>query len=161
MNRKNRYKRNGAVYFHCLHTNIAPRRKSEVNADGTTNVEVEGKPRRMLILSANFCRIDISTAQPTGKKKHLCDLYEAKAKIGYLVLSLQSRVPYGLEDEFMRLPLGCLDEGCPTVVHLRPQSYPPESICHSGDKPIKQIESRVVDEIRKQISLSSHRWHMA
>jgi hypothetical protein len=166
MNRKSRYEQNDAVYFHCLHTSVAPRLKGELNADGTTYVEVEGKPRRMLILSADFFRIDVSTAQPTGKKnryseKNVCDLYEAKAKIGYLVLPLQSKVPDGRENEFMPLPRGCLDEGRPTVVHLHPQSYPPESICHSPDKPVKQITSWVVDEILKQISLGSHRWHMA
>jgi hypothetical protein len=165
MNRKTKYARKDAVYFHCLHTNVAPRQKGELNADGTTIVEIEGKSRRMLVLSCHY-RVDMSTVRPTGKKQEDdCEIYEAVARIGYLVLPLQGQIPEHLKDEFMELPRGCLDDDLPTVVHLRPQSYPPESISQFPHKPVKALDSWIVDSICHQINrarhLRWHKWHMA
>jgi hypothetical protein len=166
-NDKSQYCAGDVVYFHHLHRDV-PVDVIHENEDGTYRVEVEGKPRRMLIFGRPF-RVHIETIKDTNKHKAppsnvgLCEadqihIYEAMARRGYLVASLRSFPGPSDREKFIPLGPGFLRGKGPADVEketwLSRELYvcDVENVCQLSSQLVEKISERVMLGLKERLA---------
>jgi hypothetical protein len=136
-------KEGDVVDFHHLH----PHKYKEVG----DFLRVEGKPRRLLIVRKCYW-LDWSSIQPTNERTltNDCDWYDVKGHPGYVVLSLVSKCPYGLEAIHSKPIKNLLGEGQESVIYYVPVIYPVACYRHGGRK--KSVDPLFMATIWEELS---------
>jgi len=137
------------AYFHHLHLDKVERLERVV--DGR-NLKVSGKPRRMLVLHKrwwlDWCSIQ-ATDKGTGTNE--CTWYNVKGRPGYLVVSLVSQCPSGLERIHSKPLRDLIDDGKPSVICFIPTFYPAECYAQCGPKR-KRVSREVTNHVWRELN---------
>lgn len=155
------------VRFHHLHDDRAPTQVEGPDESGEYLYIVEGKARPMIVLG-RIHRIWLETAKPTGEDTGVndCKFYQAKGRVGYLVLALQnprSSLPPDVPRLLIRNLAAGYDE---SIIDLRVQCYPAESeYSEAKYSKLKAVDPRnlklIHDELcRLKLDYKRH-WHRA
>jgi hypothetical protein len=153
------YSQRSIVFFNHLHVDKVGNHSPRPDDDGNFCCEVEGKPRRMLILrDCLWLRLDtaVNTERPSGKND--CRWYGVKFRPGYLVLSLRSDFPPNGDKEHLCLGKGVIEKDKRTVVELKPICYPREIVCHRDGQQVKFLDNTRFSHIEKELMLRGLGW---
>ncbi len=159
-----RFSAGHVVYFDHVHNDV-PLEVVGSDKHGEYYVRVEGKPRRMLILGCCF-RVHLETVKDTKKRRGVGDeiyVYEAKAREGYVVVSLRSRPSPLRQGDFLNLGKGFLkgflDEERETWMSREVYIYDVTNVCHTGKAEKK--DDRMVARIKELLAFKRLGWHRA
>jgi hypothetical protein len=142
------FERGQAVHFNHLHNNRPCRIISGPDECGDYLFEIEGKARPMLVLGQRpLVRVGTATntERPSGRNE--CTFYEAKGRLGYLVVPVQHQKPPGGWLKYVSL----LGDDEDSYVVLQCLCYPAESVAWKNQSPIR-VGGRRLLEIEKQLT---------